>query len=184
MFVLSSGSGRTYSLRLGDGYTRLEKTTHHQMRASGPSRLTIETKTGRGGCHRRKRSCLLALVGLGTEQGVSRDRVLALLWPESDTDRARNNLKQTLFQLRQDLHEEVFARGAGALRLEPSAISVDACDFQAALDRDNPTTAVTLYRGPFLDGFYLPGLAEFERWWSPSGSVWSSAMPAHSRPWR
>ena len=41
---------------------------------------------------------------------------------------------------------------------------MDACDFQAALDRSNPTTAVTLYRGPFLDGFYLPGLAEFERW--------------------
>ena len=128
--------------------------------------LTIEDEKGpRAGAVARKRSlALLALVGLGTEQGVSRDRVLAYLWPESEADRARNNLKQTLFQLRQDLHEEVFARAAGVLRLEPGAISVDACDFQAALDRGNPTTAVTLYRGPFLDGFYLPGLAEFERW--------------------
>ena len=128
--------------------------------------LTIEDENGPlAGAIARKRSlALLALVGLGTEQGLSRDRVLAYLWPESDTDRARNNLKQTLFQLRQELHEEVFARSAGVLRLEPSAIWVDACDFQAALDRGNPTTAVTLYRGPFLDGFYLPGLAEFERW--------------------
>jgi serine/threonine-protein kinase len=128
--------------------------------------LTIEDENGpRAGAIARKRSlALLALVGLGTEQGVSRDRVLAYLWPESEADRARTNLKQTLFQLRQDLHEEVFARAAGVLRLEPGAISVDACDFQAALDRGNPTTAVTLYRGPFLDGFFLPGLAEFERW--------------------
>ena len=128
--------------------------------------LTIEDEHGpQAGAIARKRSlALLALVGLATEQGLSRDRVLAYLWPESDTDRARNNLKQTLFQLRQDLHEEVFIRGAGVLRLQPDAISVDACDFQAALDRGNPTTAVTLYRGPFLDGFYLPGLAEFERW--------------------
>jgi len=48
----------------------------------------------------------------------------------------------------------VFARSPGVLRLEPAAISVDACEFQAALDRNNPTTAVTLYRGPFLQGYY------------------------------
>ena len=128
--------------------------------------LTIEDEKGPlAGAVARKRSlALLALVGLATEQGLSRDRVLAYLWPESDTDRARNNLKQTLFQLRQDLHEDVFARSPGLLRLDAGAISVDACDFQAALARHNPTTAVTLYRGPFLDGFYLPGLAEFEHW--------------------
>jgi DNA-binding SARP family transcriptional activator/tetratricopeptide (TPR) repeat protein len=146
---------------------RLEKpptTTMLRLRTLGG--LTIQDENGpQAGAIARKRSlALLALVGLGTEQGLSRDRVLAYLWPESDTNRARNNLKQTLFQLRQELHEEVFVRGRGVLRLETSAISVDACDFQAALDRGNPTTAVTLYRGPFLDGFYLPGLAEFERW--------------------
>ena len=125
--------------------------------------LTIQNEKGPlAGAITRKRSlALLALIGLATEQGLSRDRALAYLWPESDTDRARNNLKQTLFQLRRELHEEVFVPGGGALRLETDAISVDACDFQAALDRGNPTTAVTLYRGPFLDGFYLPGLAEF-----------------------
>ena len=86
--------------------------------------LTIEDENGPvAGAIARKRSlALLALVGLGSEQGVSRDRVLAFLWPESDTDRARNNLKQTLFQLRQELHEEVFLRGPGALRLNPGAI--------------------------------------------------------------
>src|SRR5215213_3244383 len=128
--------------------------------------LTIEDQNGPvAGAIARKRSlALLALVGLANEQGLSRDRALAYLWPESDTERARNNLKQTLFQLRQDLHEEVFLRAPGPLRLNSNAISVDACDFQSALERDNPTTAVTLYRGPFLDGFYLPGLADFERW--------------------
>ncbi|HEY9015673.1 MAG TPA: BTAD domain-containing putative transcriptional regulator, partial [Gemmatimonadales bacterium] len=128
--------------------------------------LTIEDENGPlAGAIARKRSlALLALVGLGSEQGVSRDRVLAYLWPESDSERARNSLKQTLFQLRQDLHQDVFARAPGVLRLDPDAISVDACDFQAAIDRNNPTTAVTVYRGPFLDGFYLPGLSEFEHW--------------------
>jgi DNA-binding SARP family transcriptional activator len=128
--------------------------------------LTIEDETGplAGPIARKRSLALLALVALSTEQGISRDRVLAFLWPESNTDRARNNLKQTLFQLRQDLRDDVFVRAPGPLRLNLAALSVDACDFQTALERDNPTTAVTLYRGPFLDGFYLPGLAEFERW--------------------
>src|SRR5919107_1854437 len=128
--------------------------------------LTIEDEKGPlAGAIARKRSlALLALVAMSTEQGMSRDRVLAFLWPESDTDRARNNLKQTLFQLRQELHEHVFARSPGPLRLDPSTISIDACEFEAELDRGNAGKAVALYRGPFLDGFYLPGLVEFERW--------------------
>src|SRR5215210_5093556 len=117
--------------------------------------LTIEDEAGplTGAVARKRSLALLALVALATEQGLSRDRVLAYLWPESDTDRARNNLKQMLFQLRQELHENVFDRVPGVLRLNPQALA-----------RNNPTTAVTVYRGPFLDGFYLPGLAEFERW--------------------
>src|SRR5215204_4718680 len=104
--------------------------------------LTIEDENGPlAGAIARKRSlALLALIGLGNEQGLSRDRVLAYLWPESDTDRARNNLKQTLFQLRQDLHEDVFVRAPGALRLEPHAISVVAGEFKTKIDRNNPTT--------------------------------------------
>jgi len=67
--------------------------------------LTIEDENGPlAGAIARKRSlALLALVGLASDQGLSRDRALAYLWPESDTDRGRNNLKQMLFQLRQDL---------------------------------------------------------------------------------
>src|ERR687890_2004860 len=116
--------------------------------------LTIEDEKGplAGAIPRKRSLALLALVAMSTEQGMSRDRVLAFLWPESDTDRARNNLKQTLFQLRQELHEHLFVRSPGALRLDRRAISVDACDFQAAIDRGDPATAVKLYRGPFLDG--------------------------------
>jgi hypothetical protein len=42
---------------------------------------------------------LLALVAGHGDQGVSRDKLLAYLWPESDEARARNSLKQVLFGL-------------------------------------------------------------------------------------
>jgi len=41
---------------------------------------------------------------------------------------------------------------------------VDLGSFESALAKDQEHTAVGLYRGPFLDGFYVTGLAEFERW--------------------
>jgi hypothetical protein len=39
----------------------------------------------------------------------------------------------------------------------------DVGDLEKMLSQD-PETAVGLYHGPFLDGFFLPGAAEFERW--------------------
>ena len=43
-------------------------------------------------------------------------------------------------------------------------ISVDVCDFQQAISEGKSDQAVGLYEGPFLDGFYVNGDAEFEFW--------------------
>ena len=43
-------------------------------------------------------------------------------------------------------------------------ISADVWDFEDALDNGAPEAAARLYAGPFLDGFFLQGAPEFERW--------------------
>ncbi len=43
-------------------------------------------------------------------------------------------------------------------------IGSDVADLQRALEREALEEAVTLYRGPFLDGFFLSEAPEFERW--------------------
>lgn len=53
-----------------------------------------------------KRLCLLAYLALGAEP-VSRARVLALFWPESDEERARNALNQAVHYLRRSLTKDV-----------------------------------------------------------------------------
>src|SRR5207247_1226991 len=50
------------------------------------------------------------------------------------------------------------------LRLNPGLISSDVESFEGALDQHDPARAVSLYRGPFLDGFYLNGEGDFGRW--------------------
>jgi DNA-binding SARP family transcriptional activator len=107
----------------------------------------------------------LALVASHGINGITRDKLLAYLWPESDTAHARNSLKQALFWLRRVLKNPALIVATGdVLRLDPSLIRVDAWEFEAAIDRGDFEAAVALYQGPYLDGFHVTGLAEFENW--------------------
>ncbi|HTJ22943.1 MAG TPA: hypothetical protein VL383_11145, partial [Gemmatimonadaceae bacterium] len=54
----------------------------------------------------RKRLALLALLASAGRGGMSRERLLAYLWPESDTDQGRNSLYQLLFGVRRELGAE------------------------------------------------------------------------------
>jgi DNA-binding SARP family transcriptional activator len=113
---------------------------------------------------RKRALALLTLAASSAKEGISRDRAMALLWPELDTASARNNLKQTVFGIRQALEVEVFDRTSANIRLEPREITVDLHHFERALAAGAHEEAVGDYTGPFLDGFFLPNLVEFDRW--------------------
>jgi DNA-binding SARP family transcriptional activator len=117
-----------------------------------------------GAAVRRRPLALLALVAGAGSDGVSRDKVVAYLWPESDTAHARNSLKQTLFALRHGLPGSLFDPGGTTLRLDPHAVAVDRWEFDRALEGGALRDAVELYKGPFLDGFYLERGLAFEHW--------------------
>lgn len=106
---------------------------------------------------------LLAMLACAAGKGVSRDRVLSVLWPESETDRARHALAQTLYGLRRLLGTEVVL-STPELTLDRAKISSDLEAFQSAVRDRKWSEAAELYVGPFLDGFYLSDAPEFERW--------------------
>jgi DNA-binding SARP family transcriptional activator/tetratricopeptide (TPR) repeat protein len=107
---------------------------------------------------------LLAVLAVSAPRGVPRDKLLALFWPESDTDRARHALDQTLYSLKKDLGAEALVIGREEPSLNPAAITSDVEDFQAALARGDRIGAAELYRGPFLDGVFITGAPGFDRW--------------------
>ncbi|MGH7546825.1 MAG: tetratricopeptide repeat protein [Gemmatimonadales bacterium] len=117
-----------------------------------------------GAAAQRKSLALLALLACAGERGVSRDKILAYLWPETEAPKAAHRLSQVLHALRRDLEAEALFLGTSELRLNPQVISTDTVEFTDALDRGDLERAVSLYGGPFLDGFYLTGAVEFERW--------------------
>jgi DNA-binding SARP family transcriptional activator len=106
---------------------------------------------------------LSLLLGTGART-VTRDKVLAYLWPDSDTNHARNSLKQALFTLRHCLGPAIVQSWCGGLRLDRNLVWCDAWVFEEAICAGRLESAAELYRGPFLDGVHISGLAEFERW--------------------
>lgn len=109
------------------------------------------------------RLALLAILAAAGEVGIARDKVLAYLWPESTTAKARASLEQMLHALRSSLDAPTAFRG-NPLRLEAETMTSDVGDFRATLSEGDLERAVELYGGPFLDGFYLSDLPEFEEW--------------------
>ena len=111
-----------------------------------------------------KALALLALVASSGTRGASRDQLAAWLWPESDSDRARGALSQTVYSLRKQLGQPDLFDGTRTLKLNPRVITCDRLDFDAALERGDPEAAIALYIGPFLDGFFVSGSAGLDRW--------------------
>jgi DNA-binding SARP family transcriptional activator len=97
---------------------------------------------------------LLAICAAAGAKGVSRERVLGVLWPDSHPDRARHALSQTLYNVRREVGAEVIV-SSPELRLDPRLISSDVDDFLAAIRSKNWRDAAAHYAGAFLDGFYL-----------------------------
>lgn len=120
---------------------------------------------GNSPTHRSRRAlALLALAAAAGPDGVERDRILALLWPESDAERANNSVRQILFGIRRDLGAGRIIYEAGRFRLNPAFFSVDLWDFEYAVRTKDADRVASLYSGPFLDAFHVAGLGAFERW--------------------
>jgi len=117
---------------------------------------------------------LLAILATADAAGITRERVMAVLWPEVDEDRARHGLSQALYNLRRDLGADVVLF-TPALRLDPAQISSDVADFQAAVAAKAWQTAAALYAGPFLDGIHLTDAPEFERWAESQRATFATA---------
>ena len=117
-----------------------------------------------GAASQRRTLALLAALAVAGEGGLSRDKIVGLLWPETDSERARHSLTQALYAARRALEaDDLFSVNAD-VRLNRQRIVCDVNELEAALDAGDLERAVALYTGPFLDGFFLSGAPEFEKW--------------------
>lgn len=112
----------------------------------------------------RRPQAVAAILAVCGDLGCTRERLLGLLWPESDEARARHNLRDALYSLRRALGHDAVLSPGDTLRLDAAVVGSDVREFADALTAARLADAVDLYRGPLLDGFHIDGSAAFERW--------------------
>ena len=117
---------------------------------------------------------LLIYLVCEADRAHQREALMDLLWPGMPLASAQNNLRQTIYRLRQAIPEVRSNQAEGAVpfilanrqtvRINPDAIyEIDVQSFADLIDRD-PAQAVALYRGDFLADFYLPDSETFAEW--------------------
>jgi TolB-like protein/DNA-binding SARP family transcriptional activator/Flp pilus assembly protein TadD len=118
-----------------------------------------------------KRLALLAYLAAAAPGGPRastfhrRDTLLALFWPDQDVTRARAALSRAVHYLRASLGEGVvLSLGDEELGVDPDRISCDATQFRKELSKGRLAEALELYRGDFVEGFFLSDLPELDRW--------------------
>jgi WD40 repeat protein/DNA-binding SARP family transcriptional activator len=133
-----------------------------------------------------KACALLAYLSVESSQAHRRDKLVNLLWPEYTETSARANLRRALADLRQAIgdHQAVppfLHISRETLQFNTTSDAwVDVITFNKLLGTSPPPTtdrelnvtdgipqleeAVSLYRGPFLDGFSIPDSVDFEEW--------------------
>jgi eukaryotic-like serine/threonine-protein kinase len=134
------------------------------LKTFGGLTVDIDGIPGTGAAQQRKTLGLLALLAVAGQRGLSRDKLIATLWPETDAEHGRGLLNQACYALRRDLHARDLFVGSIQLRLNSAVISSDVESFASAMEENDPAGAVSYYLAPFLDGFYLNGGGEFESW--------------------
>lgn len=136
-----------------------------------------------------KRLALLAYLVLATPTGFHRrDTLLAMFWPESDTDRARGALRQAVRYLRRLVGEGVIvSRGEEELGIAPGSLWCDALELRRALERGDDAEALALYAGELLPGLFVTGAPGFEGWITgerarlSAGAAAAAARVSHAR---
>jgi DNA-binding SARP family transcriptional activator len=108
---------------------------------------------------------------------ISREKLIAMFWAESPEDQARYNLRFALWNIRKVFNEseddpDPLLSTRTVCQLNPEVgVKLDSHDFDRLIQSHNPADrpvdlmqAIELYKGPFLDGFALRNLPEWEEW--------------------
>jgi predicted ATPase/DNA-binding SARP family transcriptional activator len=129
---------------------------------------------------------LLVYLAVEADGPHRRESLVGLLWPECLEAVARHNLRQALLSLRQAIGDQAarppyllisreaiqFNRASDfSLDLDRFSAILQACKQERSRGSEEPSVraarleeAVKLYRGEFLQGFFLEDSEEFEQW--------------------
>lgn len=114
----------------------------------------------------KKVQALVAFLAMSPGVAHTRERLVTLLWPDSNEEAARQSLRQSISTLRREAPDLPLSADHDLVGFEVGAVLTDVAEFGAALA--DPTVAnlkriAALYRGQLLEG--LDAISDlFEEW--------------------
>lgn len=92
---------------------------------------------------------------------ASREEVATLLWGDKNSEKARKNLRNTIYQTNRELGiEAIISPNRSMLAMNPDIDT--SCDVQLFLS--DPVHQLHLFKGEFLENFYIKNCQEFDFW--------------------
>ena len=112
----------------------------------------------------RRAKAVLAVLAVCGDLGCTRERLLALLWPESDEAHSRHGLSDVLGAIRHAVGLDAVVSSGDLLHLDPAVIASDVLAFTQAVAAGRHADAAQAFGGGLLEGFHVDDAPEFERW--------------------
>ena len=127
------------------------------LKLFGPPKVVFNQKTIRFSFSKME-ALLYYLAVMGQ---VNRDEIAGILWGDKENQVARKNLRNTVYQANKIFEGDIIVSPSrSSLALNPElSLSLDVQLFE----RD-PLSALDLYRGDFLEGFYVKDDEDFDQW--------------------
>src|SRR2546426_11719123 len=126
----------------------------YELRTFGGLSLEANGAPCTGAAAQRKTLALLALLACHP-RGLSRDKLIAYLWPETDAAHGRSLLRQGGFALRRDLGAGGLVLGLTEVRLNPAVFTSDVQRVGKALRCGGNERAAGRGPGAVLRGFFV-----------------------------
>lgn len=136
----------------------------YNLKLLGPPVLTGPTGPVSGRVAQERKLALVAVLALTEGRTLTRDSLAALFWPESDQGRARHNVADGVWAIRDALGDDALLAHGNRLTLSPEVVATDVEAFDAAVREGGLVRAVDLVAGPFMEGFHISGAPAFEDW--------------------
>lgn len=92
---------------------------------------------------------------------ASRDEIAGLLWPDADGATAKKNIRNAIYQAKKSVGQDIIIASQKSFLIlnQELELELDVDQFEA-----EPSSNLALYRGDFLQGFFLKDAAPYEYW--------------------
>lgn len=152
------------------------------FRVSLLGRPALEGPAGPVAISSLKARALLWHLAARPDSLFSRADLASLLWGDGEDGDSRGSLNKALSHLRQTLPVWPLRAAGGALGWDATAgVTVDTARFRELTRSQDPgqlAAAVQLWRGPFLEGFHVPGSAAYDLWLQGERRHWEQDLLA------